>query len=107
MSRDAGLDLRVLDLLAAQPEGDVLVDRQVWEQGVVLEDRVDVALVRREPRHVLALELDQARGRLLEAADHPQGRRLAAAGRAEEGEEFAVEHLEVDVVDGERHRRTA
>ena len=39
-------------------------------------------------------------GRLLEAADHPQGRRLAAAGRAEQAEELAVADLEVDVVDG-------
>ena len=43
----------------------------------------------------------QPGGRLLEPADHPQGRRLAAARRAEEAEELAVAHLEVDVVDGE------
>ena len=89
------------DLLAAQPEGDVLVDRQVREQRVVLEDRVDVALVGRQPGDVLALELDRALGRLLEAADHPQRRGLAAAARAEEAEELAVADLEVDVVDGE------
>ena len=41
------------------------------------------------------------RRRLLEAADHPEGRRLAAAGRAEEAEELAVADLEVDVVDGD------
>ena len=81
---DAALDLGVVDALAAQAEGDVLVDRQVREEGVVLEDRVDVALVGRQPGDVLALELDQARGRRLEAADHPQGRRLAAAGRPEQ-----------------------
>ena len=96
------LDLGVLDVLAAKAEGDVLEDRQVREERVVLEDRVDVALVRRQPRHVLALELDQPGGRLLEAADHPQRRRLAAAGRAEEAEELAVPDLEVDVVDGDR-----
>ena len=96
------LDLGVLDALAAQPEGDVLVDRQVREQRVVLEDRVDVALVGRQPGDVLALELDQPGRRLLEAADHPQGRRLAAAGRPEEAEELAVLDLEVDVVDGDR-----
>ena len=38
----------------------------------------------------------------LEAADHPQGRRLAAAGRPEQAEELAVTNLEVDVVDGDR-----
>src|SRR5574340_573855 len=70
------------------------------EQGVVLEDRVDVALEGREPGDVLALELDQAAARLLEAADHTEGRGLAAAGGPQQGEELAVEDLEGDVVDG-------
>ena len=39
----ARLGLR--DLLALQPEADVLLDRQVREQRVALEDRVDVAPV--------------------------------------------------------------
>ena len=43
MSRDARLDLGVLDPLAAEAEGDVLEDREVREQRVVLEDGVDVA----------------------------------------------------------------
>ena len=54
-----------------------------------------------QPGDVLALQLDQARRRLLEAADHPQRGGLAAAGRAEQAEELAVVDLEVDVVDGE------
>ena len=99
---DAALDLGILDALAAQPEGDVLVDRQVREERVVLEDRVDVALVGRQPGHVLALELDDARRRRLEAADHPEGGRLAAAGRAEQAEELPRADLEVDVVDDDR-----
>ena len=45
------------------------------------------------------LELDQAGGGLLEPADHPQGRGLAAAGRAEEAEELAPVDIEVDVID--------
>ena len=69
------------------------------KQGVVLEDRVDVALERRQPRHVLTLELDQATRRLLESADHPERGRLAAAGRAEKAEELAVTDLEVDPID--------
>src|SRR5207248_2159230 len=40
-----------------------------------------------------------AGGRLLEPADHPQRRRLAAPGRAEQGEEVPVVDLERDVVD--------
>ena len=98
---DPGLHLAVLDALATQPEGDVLVDRQVRKERVVLEDRVDVPPVGRQPRHVLAMELDQSGRRLFEAADHPQGGRLAAAGGTEEAEELGIFDLEVDVVDGD------
>ena len=52
---DAGLDLAVADLRAAQAEGDVLVDRQVGEERVILEDGVDVTLVGRQPGDVLTL----------------------------------------------------
>ena len=97
---DPRLDLVALDALAPEAERDVLVDRQVREQRVVLEDRVDVPLVRRQPRHVLALEFDEAGRGLLEPADHPQRRGLAAAGWAEEGEELTVLDVERDVVHG-------
>src|SRR6185312_4766474 len=93
---------RVLDPGALEAEGDVVPDRQVREQRVVLEDGVDVALVGRQPRDVGAGELDEARRRLLEAADHAQGRRLAAARWPEEAEELALLDVEIDVVDGVR-----
>src|SRR4029450_13462252 len=37
---DATLDLALVDPLPPQPEGDVLPDAQVGEEGVALEDRV-------------------------------------------------------------------
>src|SRR5699024_12756834 len=37
---------------------------------------------------------------LLEAGEHAQGGRLAAAGRADEDEELAVADLDVEAVDG-------
>ena len=77
------------DLAAAQPEGDVLGDVEVLEQRVGLEHRVHVAPVGRHLRDVVALELERALGRLLEARDQPQRRRLPAARRAEQAEELA------------------
>ncbi len=50
------------DAAYAQPVGDVLRHRHVREQRVVLEDRVDVAVVRRDVGDVLAVEQDAARG---------------------------------------------
>ncbi len=44
--------------LRARPEGDVVEHRHVGEERVVLEDRVDVALVRGDAGNVLAFEGD-------------------------------------------------
>ena len=79
-----------------QSESDVLGDTHVREEGVVLEDRVDVALVRREILHVLAEQQDFAAGRHLEAGDEAQHGRLAAARRPQQGEELVT-------LDGERN----
>ena len=70
------------------------------EQRVVLEDGVDVAVERRATRDILAVQLDGALGGQLEAGDHPQDRGLARARRTQQGEELAVEHVEVHAVHG-------
>ncbi len=93
-------DLGLGDLLALEAEGDVPLDVEVREQRVGLEDRVDVALVGRLLGDVLAAEVDAALGRVLEAADHPQRRRLAAARRAEQRVEGAALDRERELVDG-------
>ncbi len=71
------------------------------EQRVVLEDGVDVAVVRRELADIVALQQHRAGGWRLEAGDHSQHRRLAAAGRPEQREELTLDDLQVDVVDGD------
>ena len=47
---DAGEAFRLGDLPDDQPVGDVVTDRHVREERVVLEDRVDVAVERRDRR---------------------------------------------------------
>ena len=96
---DPALLLVLADLPLAEPVADVLGDVHVREQGVVLEDRVDVALVRRDAGDRPAGQEDLALGRLLEAGDHPEGRRLAAAGRAEEARERRRRDRQVHPVD--------
>ena len=86
-------------LLDAQPEADVVGHGHVREQRVGLEDHAHVALVGRQVRDVLAVDLDAARVGVLEAGDHAQRRRLAAAGRPEEGDELAALGGEDEVLD--------
>src|SRR5690242_9617959 len=75
----------LLDAALLEAERDVVDDVEVREQRVLLEDRVDLPLVRRHPDHRIAADQDLALGRLLEPRDHPQGGGLAASGRTEQG----------------------
>src|SRR5262249_2749053 len=85
--------------LAPKAERDILVHGEVREERVRLEHGVHVALVRRQPADLAFAEVDLAPARLLETADHPQRRRLAAARRPEQREEAAALDLETEVVD--------
>ena len=51
------------------------------------------------PLTTLSPILDLAVGDVLEAGDHPQRRRLAAAGGADQDHELAVGDLEVELLD--------
>ena len=97
---DAPGHFGLADPAAAQSERDVLPDGEVVEEGVALEDGVDVAAVRRHIGDVLAVQRHLTVGRVDEAADHPQRRGLAAAGRTQQGEELTRRDVEVQVAYG-------
>ena len=96
---DLLLDLVARQLLLAQREGDIFKHVQVGEEGIALKDGVDVALVRRNVVDALSEEENVPLIGRFEAADHAQGRGLAAAGWAEQREEFVVVDVEVDAVE--------
>ena len=86
----AGVALGAADLADHQAVADVVGHVHVREEGVVLEDRVDVALVRRPIGDVPAVKQHAAFRRQVEAGDHAQRRGLAGAGRPEQREELAA-----------------
>ena len=83
---------------AAQPQAvaDIAEHGHVRPQRVGLEHHRDAALLGREAGDVAAEEPDRAGRRLLEAGDGAQQRGLAAAGGAEDRDEFARRDGEVD-----------
>ena len=84
-----------------QAVGNVLLDVEVGEQRILLEHHVDGPPIGRNTVHHGPVDQHVAAGRLFEAADHAQARRLAAAGGAKQRHERALGNIEVDV----RHRR--
>ena len=101
---DRGLDLGFRGLLVAQAEGEIVVDAHVLVERVVLEHHGDVAVARRQVVDHPVADADVAAGDVLEARDHAQRRRLAAAGRADQGHELLVGDLEIDVLYGVEQR---
>ena len=86
----------------AQRIGDVFADREMGKQRQRLEHHAEVAPMRRDGGDVGAVEQDPPGARLLEAGDHAQQRRLAAARRTEQADEGAVRHGQAGLLDGER-----
>ena len=96
------VDLVLGHLAQAQPEGDVVVHLHVRVERVVLEHHGDVAVARRHVVDDRVADGDRARGDGLEPGEHAQRRRLAAARRPHEHDEFAIGDHEVHVRHGLR-----
>ncbi len=94
---DAGLDFALAFAVHAHAERHVVVHVQVREKRVFLKDGVDFPPVGRKVRDSAAVEIDVAGVRPDEAADDPQSRGLAAAGRAEQRDKLPVPEVQVEV----------
>src|SRR5471032_530835 len=91
-----------VDLLHLQAEGDVLFHGHVGEQRVALEHHADRAFLRAQRDDVLAIQQDFPAVYRRQAGDAAQQGRLAAARRAEQGDEFALGDFAVDVTEYRR-----
>ena len=68
-------------------------------ERIVLEHHGDVALFRRQVVDDALADADLAAGDVFQAGDHPQQGRFAAAGGADQHDEFAVADGDVDAMD--------
>src|SRR5439155_15623363 len=84
------VSLRAGHAAHAQTETDVLPYAHVREERVVLEHHAEAALLRRQAVDALVVEPDAAPAEREQARDAVQRGGLAAARRAEEGDELAA-----------------
>gem|GEM_PF-3149238 len=94
-----GVDFRLRLSGNAQAKRNILRHRHIREKRIGLKHHADIALVGLEVHHILAVDFYGAAVGHLETGDHAQNSRLAAARRAEEGDEFALFHGKVEIVD--------
>ena len=85
----------------ARRDADVVLDCHVRKETNFLQDVADLAaeLVGLDVTGVLLTDPDLAFGRLDEAVDHLQRRRLSTAGSAEKREHLTLRDVEADAVD--------
>src|SRR5262249_10810747 len=83
-----------------QAKGHVVVDAHMRVERVVLKHHRDVAIHWRQVVDDLVVDHDAAGGDRFETGHHSQCRRLAAAGGADENDEFLVADVEVHILDG-------
>ena len=67
------------------------------ENRVILEHHADVALGRIQIVDHLLSKVKRTAFNGIEACDHPQQRRFAAAGRAEEGEKLSLMDIQIQI----------
>ncbi len=78
-----------------QREGDVLAHRHMRIERIGLEHHGKTALGGRNLGGIAAIDLDHAGGDVFKACDQAQECGLAAAGRADEDDEFPVFDLQI------------
>ena len=88
-------DFLLRPLFHFQAIGHVVEDRHMRKQRVVLEYRVQRAVLRRGVSQVLIAQRDGAVIRMLETRHHPQQGGLAATGGPQEGNELAVKNVQI------------
>src|SRR6185503_11910026 len=96
---DALLGVGLVGLGELEAERHVVVHVHVGVERVGLEHHRDAAPRRLDLGHALAVDVELALGDALEAGDHAQQGRLAAARRADEHAELAGLDLEVDTLE--------
>ena len=91
-------NLLLAPALQPHPEGNILIDIQMGEEGIFLENGVDLPLVGRKIRNVSLIKKDIPPVRSDKTGDGAQRGSLAAAGGAQQSNELSVMYLQVETV---------
>jgi hypothetical protein len=96
-STHATANLVLSDPSHLEREADILRDRHVRIEPIVLEHHGHIPLYRRQMIDALTVHQNIARGCVLKARNHVEGGSLAAARRTEESNELCLTDGEIDI----------
>ena len=90
-------DLLLRRLLHPKAESDILKNRHIAEKGVALKNKSDPPLTAGDIIDDFAVDQDLTGIRMLQAGNHSQDGRLAAAGGAQQGNQFSSGDTDIDI----------
>ena len=96
---DPLFDFRLRQLLHPQAESNVFKHVQMREQGILLENRVDLPLIGRNVINPHTVEQDVSRRGRRETSDDPQCGGLAAPTGPKQCEELFAVDIQIDVIE--------
>jgi hypothetical protein len=79
---------------------DVIPDVHVREQGIILENSVDIALKGRQIRDILTIKINTTGGWLIKTRDHSQTGCFTGTGRPQQGKELPITDFNICLVYG-------
>ena len=91
------VNFRLRGFAQLKAESHVFVHRHVRVQRIVLEHHGDVAVFRGHVVHQAVANIQLALGDILQAGNHAQRGRFAAAGRAYQNDEFLIGNFQVEI----------
>ncbi len=99
---DLNPDRRLVDATGSEAIGQVVEDRLVGKQGVILKYHADITSVDRLARNVLLIEQEAPGVGFDEPGNGAKKRGLSASARPEQREEFAVRDREIHALQDDR-----
>ena len=87
-----------LSRLHAQSEGDILEDRHVAKERVMLKDKANAALRCAVLGGLFAMQQNRSGVGRFKARDDAQQRRLARAGWSQQSHQFSIRNRQADIV---------
>ena len=96
---DPADDFVLGNLLQTQCECDVLKDIEMREQGILLEDCIDIAAISRDVIDAFSVKQTFTGVGCFKTADDAQGCGFTASGRTENGNKFFIIDIKIDVVE--------
>ncbi len=96
------VDLILAETACRRPQGkgQVVVDRQVWIERILLENERDIATRRRFFRHIISANNDAATVGALQPGNQAQRSGLAGTRGAKQDDAFSVGNNQIHIRDG-------